>query len=164
MFLACPKLSLHPNLINRTSRILAAPGRWTLKHRLQIEPIVKKVGAGLEQDFASRTRLKATIHQTEQVIMVATRGPGFALDETLCPDGSSHPSDLKLLGANCLTATTSWSKPQAARRDISDQNQTGKRGPTDRRKVPGGPGENRGLCRKDLATPVRFPRPGPPPS
>ena len=25
--------------------------------------------------------------------MVATRGPGFALDETLCPDGSSHPSE-----------------------------------------------------------------------
>ena len=72
---------------------------------------MKKVGASLlEQKFASRTRLKATIRQTEQVITVATRGPGFALDETLYPDGRSRPSNLRLLGANCLTATTSWSK------------------------------------------------------
>ena len=42
---------------------------------------MKKVGARLK--FASLTNLKATIQQTEQVITVATRGPGFALDETL---------------------------------------------------------------------------------
>jgi hypothetical protein len=42
---------------------------------------MKGVGASLlEQKFASRTDLKATIHQTEQVITVATRGRGFALD------------------------------------------------------------------------------------
>ena len=61
-------------------------GIWTLdlKASDSLEPIMKKVGAGLlEQKFASRTNLKATIHQTEQVITVATRGRGFALDETL---------------------------------------------------------------------------------
>jgi hypothetical protein len=90
-------------------------GTWTLdlKASASLEPIMKKVGAGLlEQEFASRTNLKATIHQTEQVITVATRGRGFALDETLYPDGRSHPSNLQLLGANCLSARTVWSKDQ----------------------------------------------------
>ena len=90
-------------------------GTWTidLKASAPLEPIMKKVGAGLlEQKFASRTNIKATIHQTEQVITVATRGRGFALDETLYPDGLSHPSNQQLLGANCLTARTAWSKDQ----------------------------------------------------
>ena len=37
-------------------------------------------------------------------------------------------------------------RPEAARRDLSDQNQTGKRGPTDRHKIPDKRGENRGRC------------------
>jgi hypothetical protein len=74
---------------------------------------MKKVGAGLlEQRFASRTHLKATIHQTEQVITVATRGRGIALDETLYLDGRSYPSNPQLLEANCLSAWTAWSKDQ----------------------------------------------------
>jgi hypothetical protein len=74
---------------------------------------MKKVGASpLEEKFASRAHLKATIHQTEQVITVATRGRGFALDETLYSDGRSHPSNPQLLGANCLSARTAWSKDQ----------------------------------------------------
>ena len=56
--------------------------------------------------------MRATIQQTEQVITVATRGRGFALDETLYPDERSHPSNLQLLGANCLTARTAWSSDQ----------------------------------------------------
>ena len=35
---------------------------------------------------------------------------------------------------------------EAARRDLSDQNQTGKRGPTDRHKVPDKRRQNRGRC------------------
>ena len=89
-------------------------GTWTLdlKASASLEPIMKKVGAGLlEQKFASWTHLKATIHQTEQVITVATRGPGdFAVDENLYLDGRSHPSNLQLLGATCLTARTAWSE------------------------------------------------------
>jgi hypothetical protein len=75
-------------------------GTWALdlKASASLEPIMKKVGA--------------TIQQTEQVITVATRGPGFALDETLYPDERSHPSNLQLLGANCLTARTAWSSDQ----------------------------------------------------
>jgi hypothetical protein len=90
-------------------------GTWALdlKASASLEPIMKKVGARLlEQKFASLTNLKATIQQTEQVITVATRGPGFALDETLYPDERSHPSNLQLLGANCLTARTAWSSDQ----------------------------------------------------
>ena len=90
-------------------------GTWTLdlEASASLEPIMNKVGASLlEQKFASRIHLKATIHQTEQVITVATRGRGFALDETLYPDGRSYPSNLQLLGGNCLTARTAWSKDQ----------------------------------------------------
>jgi hypothetical protein len=90
-------------------------GTWALdlKASASLEPIMKKVGARLlEQKFASLTNLKATIQQTEQVITVATRGRGFALDETLYPDGRSYPSNLQLLGANCLTARTAWSRDQ----------------------------------------------------
>ena len=90
-------------------------GTWTLdlKASASLEPIMKKAGASLlEQKFASRTNLKATINQTDQVIRVATRGPGLALDETLYLDARSHPSNLQLLGANCLTARTVWSTDQ----------------------------------------------------
>jgi hypothetical protein len=90
-------------------------GTWTLdlKASASLEPIMNQVGADLlERKFASLTELKATIHQTGQVITVATRGRGFALDETLYPDGRSRPSNLQLLGANCLTARTAWSEDQ----------------------------------------------------
>jgi hypothetical protein len=90
-------------------------GTWALdlKASASLEPIMKKVGARLfEQKFASLTNLKATIQQTEQVITVATGGRGFALDETLCPDERSHPNNLQLLGANCLTARTASSRDQ----------------------------------------------------
>jgi hypothetical protein len=89
-------------------------GTWTLdlKASDSLEPLMKEIGASfLERKYAAWANLKATIHQTEQVIMVATRGPGnFALDETLYLDGRSHPSNLQLLGATCLSARTAWSK------------------------------------------------------
>jgi hypothetical protein len=90
-------------------------GTWTLDHKASasLEPLIKKIGASLvEQKFDSWANLKATIQQTEQVITVATRGPGFALDETLYLDGGKHPSNLQLLGATTLTARTAWSKDQ----------------------------------------------------
>jgi hypothetical protein len=90
-------------------------GTWTLdpKASASLEPLIKKIGGSLvEQKFASWANLKATIQQTEQVITVATRGPGFALDETLYLDGGTHPSNLQLLGATTLTARTAWSKDQ----------------------------------------------------
>jgi hypothetical protein len=73
---------------------------------------MERIGASLlERKSAGSGKLKATIQQTEQVITVATRGPGdFALDETLYPDGRSHETNLHLLGATCLTARTAWSE------------------------------------------------------
>ena len=89
-------------------------GTWMLdlKASTSLDPLMKRIGASfLERKYAGWANLKATIHQTEQVITVATRGPGgFTLDETLYLDGRSHPSNLQLLGATCLTARTAWSK------------------------------------------------------
>ena len=68
-------------------------GTWMLdlKASTSIEPLMKQIGAGLlEQKYASSTELKATFHQTEQVLTIATRGPGFALDETLYLDGRNR--------------------------------------------------------------------------
>ena len=36
----------------------------------------------------------------------------FCKERSLFPDGRSHPSNLQLLGANCLTARTAWSEDQ----------------------------------------------------
>ena len=41
---------------------------------------------------------------------VATRGPGFSLDETLYLNGRTEPSNLNLLGATSNRTTTAWSK------------------------------------------------------
>jgi hypothetical protein len=69
---------------------------------------MKQIGAGLpEQKYATSTRLKATFHQTEQVLTIATRGPGFALDETLYLDGRTDPSYQR----------RPWSFPKARRHD-----------------------------------------------
>jgi hypothetical protein len=77
------------------------------------KPLIKKIGGSLvEQKFDSWANLKASIQQIEQVITVATRGPGLALDETLYLDGRRHPSNLQLLGATSLTARTAWSNDQ----------------------------------------------------
>jgi hypothetical protein len=76
---------------------------------------VSRTWASCEATFFvadSWANLKATIRQTEQVITIATRGPGVAIDQTLYLDGRSHPSNLQLLGANCLAARTAWSGDQ----------------------------------------------------
>jgi hypothetical protein len=88
-------------------------GTWTLdlKASDSLEPLMNQIGASLpERKYASSTGLKATFHQTENVLTVATRGPGFALDETLYLDGRTDPSNLHLLGATSLQTRTAWSK------------------------------------------------------
>src|SRR5215469_2568819 len=55
-------------------------GTWTLdlKASTSVEPLMKQIGANLfEQKYAVWIRLKATIHQTENVLTVATRGLGI---------------------------------------------------------------------------------------
>ena len=88
-------------------------GSWTLDLRAStsLEPLMNQIGAGfLDRKYAAWTKLKATLYQTEDVLTVATRGPGFALDQTLYLDGRSDPSNLQLLGATSLNAKTAWSK------------------------------------------------------
>ena len=91
-------------------------GTWALdlKASASLEPIMQQVGASLlERAFAARTNLKATFRQTQEIITVATRGPGFALDETLYLDGRSHPTTIKILGATSMYSRTVWSKDNA---------------------------------------------------
>ena len=90
-------------------------GTWTLdlKASTSVEPLMKQIGANLlEQKYAAWITLKATVHQTEQVLTVATRGFGFALDRTLYLDGRTDPSNKQLLGATALKTRTVWSEDQ----------------------------------------------------
>ena len=88
-------------------------GAWTLDHKASdsLEPLMKQIGASLlERKYAASARLRATLHQTEHILTVATRGPGFALNETLYLDGRTEPGNLNLLGATALKTRTAWSK------------------------------------------------------
>ena len=88
-------------------------GTWTLdlQASTSVEPLMKQIGANLlEQKYAAWITLKATVLQTEQVLTVATRGPGFALDRTLYLDGRTDPSNKQLLGATALKTRTAWSE------------------------------------------------------
>jgi hypothetical protein len=90
-------------------------GTWKLdlKASTSVEHLMKQIGASpLQQKCAAWIRLKATIHQTENVLTVATRGLGFALDRTLYLDGRTDPSNKQLLGATTLKTRTAWSEDQ----------------------------------------------------
>ena len=86
-------------------------GLWVLdrKSSTSLDPLMKDIGAGfLERGYANVAALKATFHQTDQVLTVATRGPGFALDESLELDGRTRSSNLELLGATSVNVRTAW--------------------------------------------------------
>jgi hypothetical protein len=90
-------------------------GNWTLdlEASTSVELLMKQIGASLlEQKYAASIRLKATVHQTEQALTVATRGLGFALDRTLYLDGRTDPGNKQLLGATALQTRTAWSEDQ----------------------------------------------------
>ena len=90
-------------------------GIWTLdlKASTSVEPLMKQIGASLlEQKYAAWITLQATVHQTEQVLTVATRGLGFALDRTLYLDGRTDPSNKQLFGATAQKTRTAWSEDQ----------------------------------------------------
>jgi len=90
-------------------------GTWTLDlgASTSLEPLMKEIGASLlEQKYAALITLKATVLQTEHVLTVATRGPGFALDRTLYLDGSTDLRNKQLLGATALKTKTAWSEDQ----------------------------------------------------
>ena len=90
-------------------------GTWKLdlKASTSVEHLMKQIGASLfERKYAASIRLKATVHQTEQVLTVATRGLGFALDRTLYLDGRTDPSNKQLFGATAQKTRTAWSEDQ----------------------------------------------------
>jgi hypothetical protein len=107
-----------------------------------------QIGTGLlEQIYAASIKLEATVHQTEQVLTIAARGPGFALDETLYLDGRTRSERPAIARSHCPQDKNRLVRgPQAACRDSSDQNQTGKTGPTDHHKVPDKRREKHGGC------------------
>ena len=88
-------------------------GTWTLdlSASISLEPLMNQIGASfVDRKYAASTTLTATLNQTEETLTVATRGPGFALDQTLYLDGRTETGNLNLLGATSLNAKTSWSK------------------------------------------------------
>ena len=88
-------------------------GTWTLdlSASISLEPLMNQIGASfLDRKYAASTRLTATLNQTAETLTVATRGPGFALDQTLYLDGRTDTGNLNLLGATSLNAKTSWSE------------------------------------------------------
>jgi hypothetical protein len=111
-------------LASLTSEISAAPrsdqpikpnfsGSWQLDAQASssIDPVMKQIGAGLfDRAYAAVADLKASMHQTDEVLTVATRGPGFSLDQTLYLDGRSDSNKLQLLGATSLDTKTVWSQ------------------------------------------------------
>jgi hypothetical protein len=88
-------------------------GIWILdlEASTSVGPLMKQIGAGLlDRTYAATTKLKATVHQTEQILTIAARGPGFAFDETLYLDGRTDPSNQQLLGATAFKTRTAWSE------------------------------------------------------
>ncbi|MBV8274287.1 MAG: hypothetical protein JO170_03355 [Verrucomicrobia bacterium] len=90
-------------------------GTWTLdlSASTSLDPLMNQIGAGfVDRKYAASTKLTATLNQTEDVLTVATRGPGFALDRTLYLDGSTDLRNKQLLGATALKTKTAWSEDQ----------------------------------------------------
>ena len=88
-------------------------GTWSLdlKASCSFAALMTQIGANfIERKYADSVRLKATLNQTKNVLTIAARGPGFALDETLYLDGRSAPGNLAILGATSFKTRTAWSE------------------------------------------------------
>ena len=88
-------------------------GIWILdlKASTSVGPLMKQIGAGfIDRTYAAVTKLKATVHQTNQILTIAARGPDFALDETLYLDGRTDTTNQQLLGATAFKTRTAWSQ------------------------------------------------------
>jgi hypothetical protein len=88
-------------------------GAWVLdlQASTSLDALMTQIGAGfLDRKYAAHTRLRATLQQTEDVLTIAARGPGFAFNQTLYLDGRNDSSYLKILGATSVNAKTVWSK------------------------------------------------------
>jgi hypothetical protein len=90
-------------------------GAWVvdLQASTSLEALMTQIGAGfIDRKYAAHVKLKATLNQTTDVLTIAARGPGFALDQTLYLDGRNDPSALQILGATSINTKTVWSKDQ----------------------------------------------------
>ena len=88
-------------------------GAWVvdLQASTSLDPLMTQIGAGfLDRKYAAHVKLKATLKQTADVLTIAARGPGFALDQTLYLDGRNDTSALQILGATSVNTKTVWSK------------------------------------------------------
>jgi hypothetical protein len=88
-------------------------GKWALDlgASTSLEPMMNQIGAAvLDRKYAAQTKLTATLNQTDDVLTVATRGPGFGLDQTLYLDGRNDSSNTQLMGATSVNAKAVWSK------------------------------------------------------
>ena len=88
-------------------------GAWVLdlQSSTSLDALMTQIGAGfIDRKYAAHVKLKATLQQTGDVLTIAARGPGFALDQTLYLDGRNDPSSLQILGATSVNTKTVWSK------------------------------------------------------
>ena len=88
-------------------------GAWVLDlgASTSLDALMTQIGASfLDRKYAAHVKLKATLQQTDDVLTIAARGPGFALDQTLYLDGRNDPANLQLLGATSVNVRTVWSK------------------------------------------------------
>jgi len=88
-------------------------GTWTLdlQESNSIDPLMKQIGASvLDRTYVTWARFKATFSQTDDVLRIATRGPAFALDQTLYLDGRTYPDNLEIFGATSVKARATWSE------------------------------------------------------
>ena len=86
-------------------------GVWSLDLKASDSPeqMMKGMGAPLiERKFAASTKLEATYHQTEHLLTVTTRAPGFSRVETFHLDGRVEEKNEKRTGP--YTIRTAWSK------------------------------------------------------
>jgi len=88
-------------------------GAWVLdlQSSTSLDALMTQIGAGfIDRKYAAHVKLKATLQQTGDILTIAARGPGFALDQTLYLDGRNDPNSFQILGATSVNTKTVWSK------------------------------------------------------
>jgi len=86
-------------------------GVWSLDLKASDSPeqMMKRMGVPwIERKLAASTKLEATYHQTEHLLTVTTRAPGFSRVETFHLDGRVEEKNEKRTGP--YTIRTAWSK------------------------------------------------------
>jgi hypothetical protein len=88
-------------------------GAWVLDLQASssFDALMTQIGAGLlDRKYAAHVKLKAILQQTEEMLTLAARGPGFAFNQTLYLDGRNDPTYLQILGATSVNTKTVWSR------------------------------------------------------